>query len=173
MATLKRAHAELFRRTPDECFESLPAVMDFCRTQRQSAREHWHPPDQLTPMVGDQSVRLQLGGDGAYALNHWSYSQFCTGVSKDTINVLSPETAAQALMETRPQGGKPMQLLADDRSIRAVHGTQYSRPCNADLLDVVQEAAPGFRPPQRAVAGGTGLYCGEQDMFIFVRRFTA
>jgi hypothetical protein len=111
-----------------------------------------------------------MGTDGAYALNHWSFSQLCglCGVSKDTINVLSPETASRALLETRPRGTKPLQVLASDRYVRAIHGTQYSRLWNADLLSTVQEAAPDFGPPQKARTGGTGLYCGEQDAFVFL-----
>jgi len=36
------------------------------------------------------------------------------------------------------------------------------------LLATVQEFATDFCPPQEAVTGGTGLYCGEQDMFCFL-----
>jgi hypothetical protein len=170
MANLKRAHEELFRRSPDECFDSLPALLEHCRQQRDSSRELWQSPDSVLPQIGENSVRVHMGTDGAYALNHWSFSQLCglCGVSKDTINVLSPDTASRALMETRPRGTKPMQVLVNDRFVRAMHGTQYSRLWNCDLLDTVQKAAPCFGPPQTAVTGGTGLYSGEQDMFIFV-----
>ena len=27
---------------------------------------------------------------------------------------------------------------------------------------------PRFQPPQKARTGGTGLYCGEQDLFAFL-----
>lgn len=41
-----------------------------------------------------------------------------------------------------------------------------------DLLAIVQEFATDFHPPQKSGArgaeGGTGLYCGEQDMFCFL-----
>jgi len=32
----------------------------------------------------------------------------------------------------------------------------------------VQEFSPGFQPPQTAMNDGTGLYCGEHDMFAFL-----
>ena len=175
MATLKRAHNELFRRAPDEIYDSIDDLLTRCRRDRDESREHWLPPAAVEPQVHHHQVTAQLGSDGAFALNHWSFSQLCgmCGVSRDTINVLSPDTASRALLETRPQGEKPLQVLTRDQTVQALHGTQYSRLWNVELLQVVQGAAEGFVAPQRATTGGTGLYLGEQDMFAFVRRFTA
>ena len=89
-------------------------------------------------------------------------------VSKDTLNKLSAETAERVLGETMPSGGKPLQAWIDGDSIRSVHGTSYTRLYNADLLSVVSGAAVDFTPPQRGMNGGTGLYCGEQDLFAFL-----
>ena len=63
---------------------------------------------------------LTSSNDGAYALNHWSFSQLCglCGVSRDTINVLSPETASRALEETKPSGTKPLQILTSETDSR-------------------------------------------------------
>ena len=33
---------------------------------------------------------------------------------------------------------------------------------------MVQEFATDFQPPQQAATGGTGLYAGEQDLFVFL-----
>ena len=52
--------------------------------------------------------------------------------------------------------------------VRSVHGASYTRLYNADLLAMVKEFATDFTPPQRGMNGGTGLYCGEQDLFIFL-----
>ena len=49
--------------------------------------------------------------------------------------------------------------------MRSVHGIAYTRLWNEQLVSVVQEFATDFTPPQEAQGGGTGLYCGEQDMF--------
>ena len=106
-----------------------------------------------------------------HRLNDWSFSQLCrmAGVSKETINRLSPQTASKALEETLPRSGKPLQILATGDEIRAVHGVAYTRLWNAELLDVVKEFASDFRPPQLAMDGAsTGLYCGEQDLFAFL-----
>jgi len=170
MVNLKRAHEQLFRRTRDEKFESLPELMAHCRSQREVSQELWHPPGLLLPQVGSRSMELHLGSDGAFALNHWSFSQLCSlcGVSRDTINKLSPETASRALQETRPTGAKPMQVFVNEDTVRAIHGTQYSRLWNTDLLDAVLDAAPDFQPPQTAAGGGTGLYAGQEDLFIFL-----
>ena len=73
-----------------------------------------------------------------------------------------------ALRETLPQGEKPVQLLTTGQTVRSLHGVSYTRLWNDELLNTVRDAAPDFRPPQTAYNGGTGLYCGEQDMFCFL-----
>jgi hypothetical protein len=115
-------------------------------------------------------MSLRIGDQGERPLNDWSFSQLCrmAGVSKDTINRLSATTASKALQETLPSAEKPLQLLTTGSLIRSVHGVAYTRLWNAELLDVVRDNAAGFEPPQAAITGGTGLYCGEQDMFCFL-----
>lgn len=170
MANLTRACKELFRRGEDERFPSLDALLTHCRAQREASLDRWHPPEVLRPSVGEGGVELELGSDGAFALNHWSFSQLCTlcGVSRDTVNRLSPETAGQAFRETLPSGNKPLQLLTDRSIVRSLHGVTYSRLWNADLLEVVADAATEFQPPPAGMGGATGLYCGEQDLFCFL-----
>ncbi|MCA9564815.1 MAG: hypothetical protein KC561_15065 [Myxococcales bacterium] len=119
-------------------------------------------------MVGGE-VTLALDDD-IHRLSDWSFSQLCrlAGVSKETINRLSAETASQALRETLPASDKPLQLLATGKSIRSLHGVSYTRLWNDDLLSVVSEFASDFEPPQVGMNGATGLYCGEQDLFAFL-----
>jgi len=113
---------------------------------------------------------LNVGTDGASALNDWSFGQLCrlASLHKETVNRLSAETAQRVFSETLPRGTKPLQLLTTDATVRSVHGTAYSRLFDADLLAVVQEFATDFRPPQVGANGGTGLYAGQQDMFCFL-----
>ena len=127
-------------------------------------------PQSLRPHLAGDSVSLTVDGQDDVRLNDWSFTQFCrlAGVSKDTLNRLSAETASRVLQETVPSSEKPMQLLTTGQSIRSMHGVSYTRLWNAELLDVVGEYASDFQPPQRAAGGGTGLYCGEQDMFAFL-----
>jgi hypothetical protein len=168
MTVLTRAHQQLFQRTPDECWNSLPELATHCRRQREQSADRWIPPEELSPT---SDMTLSLGSDGTEAgVNDWSFSQLCrmAGVSKETLNRLSPATASKALQETLPQSGKPLQLLMTDDLVRSIHGTAYTRLWNSELLATVQEFATDFQPPQKAVTGGTGLYCGEQDMFCFL-----
>jgi hypothetical protein len=74
----------------------------------------------------------------------------------------------RVLAETFPQGGKPMQVLTLDRAVRSIHGASYTRLNNLDLLAIVKEFGTDFQPPQTGMNGATGLYCGEQDMFVFL-----
>ncbi len=168
MATLTRAHQELFRRKPDECFDSFDDLYEKCRSDREQSKDLWVPSQELT-LTHD--LTLCIGENPDFRLNDWSFSQLCrmAGVSKDTINRLSPKTASKAFEETLPSSDKPMQLLTEGDQIRSVHGVAYTRLWNVELLDVVREFASDFTPPQTAVDGrSTGLYCGEQDMFAFM-----
>lgn len=170
MAHLTKAAKQLFERSPDERFESLDTLYQHCLEQKEHSQDRWHPPRVFDPHVEGSSVALGLGDDGAFSLNHWSFSQLCRlcGVNKDTITRLSPETATRALRETLPQGNKPLQILTADHSVRSIHGTAYSRLWNVDLLTMLREHATDFEPPPKGAGGGTGLYCGEQDLFVFM-----
>lgn len=168
MATLTRAHQELFRRTPDESFDSFDALHEKCRFDREESVDRWVRPQEIA-MTHD--LTLCLDESSEFQLNDWSFSQLCrmAGVSRDTINRLSPKTASKAFEETLPSSDKPLQLLTNDDRIRSVHGVAYTRLWNVELLDVVQEFASDFTPPQAAMDGtSSGLYCGEQDMFAFL-----
>jgi hypothetical protein len=170
MSNLTRAHHELFRRPPDERFASLRELQEHCQQERQFSSDCWHLPQSLDPRAAEDRVTVRLGDDGAFLMNDWSFSQLCrlSGVTKGTLNRLSPETTSLALQETLPTSDKPFQFLATGKTVRSMHGVVYTRLWNADLLDVVSEFATNFQPPPAAAGGATGLYCGEQDMFAFL-----
>jgi hypothetical protein len=177
---LKRAHAELFRRGPDACFDTLPGLARYCQEQKEKSTDRWHPPRSLLPKAAaDVVLDMVLGEDGVYRMNDWSFTQLCqlARVNKDTVNRLTPDTAWRVLNETMPEGNKPLQILTQGQSIRSIHGVSYTRLYNSDLLAMIQEFATDFGPPQKAAyggdtesggQGGTGLYAGEQDMFAFL-----
>jgi hypothetical protein len=91
-----------------------------------------------------------------------------SGVAKETVNRLSPDTATRVFAETLPQGPKPLQLFTLGGQLRSIHAASYTRLHNAELLDVVNEVAGDFQPPPAGFNGATGLYGGEQDMFCFL-----
>ncbi len=170
MQNLTRASDELFRRPPDERYESLSALAAYCRKQKSDSLDRWHSPSTVSVQPDNFTLKLQAGNDGAYLMNDWSFGQICrmAGVAKDTVNRLSAMTASMVLGETLPIGAKPLQLLTDGNTVRSVHGTQYTRLWNIDLVNVLQEFAVDFQPPQKGMNGATGLYAGEQDMFAFL-----
>lgn len=170
MATLTRASQELFRREPDERYESIQALWEYCCGQREQSQDRWHAPGTLG-VHANGTVQLVLGNDGSFSLNDWSFSQLCrlAGVAKDTVNRLSTDTARRVFDETLPRGGnKPLQVLTGGQSVRSIHGTQYTRLWNADLVHMLKEFAVDFSPPQKGFNGATGLYAGEQDLFCFL-----
>jgi hypothetical protein len=170
MENLAKASHELFTRAPDERFPSLRALWEHCQEDKKNGIEQWHPPSLVVPEPVNGCIGLRLDQEGSYALNDWSFTQLCrqAEVHKETVNQVSPDTATRILSETLPRGAKPLQIFTQRETVRAVHGVSYTRLYNADLLSVVQEFATDFRAPQEAVDGGTGLYCGEQDMFCFL-----
>lgn len=167
MTHLTRAHEELFRRTPDETFATLAELTDHCRRQRDESADRWERPQELL-ITSDMTLGIDDYPD--YRLNDWSFSQVCrlAGVSKDTVNRLSHKTASHVLKETLPAADKPLQILTAGDMVRSVHGASYTRLWNSELLAMLSEFATDFQPPQRTEVGGTGLYCGEQDLFVFL-----
>jgi hypothetical protein len=173
MTNLVQASRELFSRAPDERFESLADLSDYCQQQRRDASERWHPPLDISPQaacVGENGLGLTLGSDGAFLLNDWSFGQLCrlAGVQKGTVNRLTAETASRVLKETLPGGTKPLQVLTQGDQVRAVHAASYTRLYNAELLEVIEEFGSEFSPPPVGFNGATGLYAGEQDVFCFL-----
>ena len=170
MTQLTRAHNELFRRSPDERFESLQALWDHCHRECEQSQDRWHPPQAIRPVPEEGRFRIDLGGEGTFNLNDWSFSQLCrlANVNKDTLNRVSPGTAARIFEETLPSGDKPLQAYTLDEQVRSIHGAGYTRLYNVDLLTTLREFTTDFQPPQPGMNGGTGLYCGEQDMFCFL-----
>ncbi len=179
MQNLTKAHDELFRRTPDECYPSLEALYEHCYGRLQRSRDHWQAPESIRPLPapnpGDAArLRLQIANDDALQMNDWSFTQLCAlaRVSKETVNKLSADTASRVFQETMPTGGKPLQIYTDGQRVRSIHKASYTRLHHVDLLNVVREFATDFQPPHKAGTDdpetGTGLYCGEQDMFCFL-----
>ncbi len=178
MQNLTRAHDELFRRTPDETFGSVQALWEHCHAEKERSDDRWRPPQTLRPVAEGNRLVLDLGEENEpFHLNDWSFSQLCglAGVSKETLNRVSADTASRVFRETLPEGNKPLQVFTEDDLVRSIHGHSYTRLHNADILTMLREFATDFQPPQRAEVGGTdnqgggtGLYCGEQDMFCFL-----
>ena len=171
MTNLDRAHQELYRRTPDETFGSMQELWDHCYRVREQSCDRWHAPNALAAKAQSGALVLTLGSDGAFLMNDWSFSSLCrlAGVSKDTVNRLSPETASTVLAETLPRNGKkPFQILTEEDRVRSIHGASYTRLWNADILAMLREFGTDFQPPQQGSNGGTGLYAEEQDLFVFL-----
>ena len=170
MANLTKANHELFRRRPDERFESFNELFDSCKRRREESEGHWCRAlsfDSLPDASRGLSVTVD---DMPFTLNEWSFSQLCrlNRVSKDTLNKLSPSTASLALRETLPKLRKPFQVYSSGGIARSVHGTTYTRLYDEEVLAVLGEFQADFAPPPVGANGGTGLYAGEQDMFCFL-----
>ncbi len=174
MANLTHANHELFKRPPDERFESLADLSAHCSAMKERSRRVKEVSTEFRPVLHEERIALRVNGNAPCFMTDWSFTQLCSiaGASKDTVNRLSPETAAVVLNETlrqRTREDLDLQALCYDNTIiRAVNGEQYKRLWNADLVATLQEFAVDFTPPQKGFNGATGLYAGEQDMFTFM-----
>ena len=91
MQNLTKASQELFKRQPDECFESLTALWEHCRRQKEACVDRWVPPRSIqTNPVDAGRLTLAAGDDGAFAMNDWSFGQLCrlAGVAKEITEVV-------------------------------------------------------------------------------------
>ena len=165
MQVLKRGHTELFRRGPDECFDSLAALNSFCQEQKAKSVDRWLPPHTSMPAYWRSTVWWSISPTpppsnrtAAYHLNDWSFTQLCqlAKVSRDTVNRVTADTAWASFGDTLPDGNKPLQLYTDGENIRSIHGVSYTRLYNADKLAMLAEFAtdprpcPAFAPPSVA-----------------------
>ena len=96
MQVLKRGHTELFRRGPDECFDSLAGLTRFCQDQKAKSVDRWLPPRALKPrplaldrLVLDFNDAGANGAEVTYQMNDWSFTQLCNSRK----SVAKPSTA--------------------------------------------------------------------------------
>ena len=124
MSNLMHAHRELYKRSPDEQFDSMDSLFAHCESQRNVSRDVWRPPQDVRPRTLGESLILGAGSDGDLQLNDWSFSQLCrlALVSKETVNRVAPDTASRILVDTMPSGSKPLQMLVTNDTLRSIHG---------------------------------------------------
>jgi len=77
MQSLRQAHDELFRRSPDESFPTLQALWDHCQLQKERSKDRWQLPELVKPRVGrEQSPPagqiFRPGGPSAATILRWS-----------------------------------------------------------------------------------------------------
>lgn len=174
MVNLMKASHQLLCRPADERFETLTDLAGYCRDLKDRSSRLKEPSKVFCPHVQNGHMAIRIDGHVPCRLNDWSFSQLCSfaGVAKDTVNRLRPETAAMVLTETlqeRCRNDADLQALVYDSAVlRAVNGEHYRRLWNLELVQMLQEFAVDFVPPQKGYNGGTGLYAGEQDMFCFL-----
>ena len=190
MANLRTANRQLFSRPADETFGGWHSVLDHLRERDRRTAER--PHTSLTASNDDENVYLTgtAGSNGTGAMDrparmtNWSFLQLCRKAagSADTINRLSPATAATALNEllsgTDTSGvANVLQTHAGEDEIRALYSAKYERVSDHDVFKFFHAQAEqygyepagtfagkrGGLPPVRPEA--SGLYAGDSDSF--------
>jgi len=113
MANLTKASYQLFSRPDDERFDDFETLYESCSNRKEDSEFHWKSTAELIPMNYLGRLGLKITGDRHSRFNDWSFGQSCqlAEIKKETVNRLKPDTAAQVLMETIPNGAKPFQVL--------------------------------------------------------------
>jgi hypothetical protein len=174
MTNLTHASRQLFTRSEDERYQSLPDLLRATADMKNRCADATVSRRDLRPFVHDSYLSFQHSEQLPAHLNDWSFTQLCqlAGASKDTVNRLRAATAVQVfadLLACRDNGPDTLQtLVVDGRVIRSMNGPGYRRLWNCDLVRLLMEYATDFTPPQKGFNGATGLYAGEQDMFCFL-----
>ena len=110
-------------------------------------------------------------------MNDWSFTQLCgsAGVSQGHGEPRHRGHRGAVFQDTLPTATSRSSSTPRGKGRhRPLHPRlNYTRLYNADILAMLAEFATDFRPPQKAAfggkrSGGTGLYAGEQDMFVFL-----
>ncbi|MCC5786942.1 MAG: hypothetical protein JJU33_09610, partial [Phycisphaerales bacterium] len=92
---LTRAHDELYRRTHDERFATMQDLWEFCHARKERSELLWRSADDLMTIPKERRLELATTPIDSHRMNSWSFGQLCgiAGVSRDTVNRLTPETA--------------------------------------------------------------------------------
>jgi hypothetical protein len=76
--TLTRAHDELFRRHPDERFNTMQDLFEFCQARKERSELLWRPADDLQAIATNgrlhlpgKSVRILVHGCGSRDVHRW------------------------------------------------------------------------------------------------------
>lgn len=177
MTTLERASREWSSRSPDERFDSLPAMHSVAALMQKHA---------VSSTVDDRDIHVtERNGDimlkGAVheaKLTNWSFGQLCREASAPASYVgnLPAKLAVECLnygFTAAPSDSKTA-ILFDRRNgnltARALNSEKYTRIWNADItkrLVRLEQEGP-WQPAQAAFDGSRGLYLGDRDMFAFL-----
>ena len=179
------AHKQLVSRPPDECYPDFPALLAYLRKRENESGELAVWKDRFGVRPYDHGLAL-LHGDQDFAFNDWSFKQMCalSGAEAEFINRLDPQTASDALNQTREwYKDDEGRLLFQDTGgslpvARAIYSKGYARVPDLAVAELVQREATGFvpagevagrhvgMPPVRPEA--SGLYASSRDMFLFL-----
>ena len=120
-----------FDELPMSSSRRLQRLVEHCRQEKESSQDRWHLPAELRPGTSQSpdSLQMDIGDDGAFLMNSWSFGQLCklAGVNRDTVNRLSPDTAKRVFYETLPMGNKPLQVFTNERP-RTFHPRSQLHP---------------------------------------------
>lgn len=166
--TLKK-NSVLYGRPKDEVFQDVDSILEYCQDRKDRSSSARMRPEQLHPIATSEGLMIPEG-DALLPLTDWSFGQLCSlaGVDRRTVNRVRAETAARIFQETLPQRGPFLQTYRIGDTLESIHGSAYTRLFNADVVKTVLETAEGFDRCHGWQGSKSGLYCGPQDLFLFL-----
>lgn len=166
--TLKKSSV-LYNRPKDEVFQDVDSILEYCQDRKARSSSARMRPEQLRPIATSEGLMIP-DEETLLPLTDWSFGQLCSiaGVDRRTVNKVREETAARIFNETLPQRGPTVQTYRVGDTLESIHGSAYTRLFNADVVKTVIDTADGFDRCHGWSDQKTGLYCGPQDLFLFL-----
>jgi len=173
-STLTMANENLFRRPPEEHFESFAALRENASRQRTRCREI--EARDLAILFGEQGD--VYFGDSAVRPTHFSYGQLAAvaRVPMAVLERLEAPTRASVMNQCYERSRRFRVGLCDGENLRAVTSDRYERVWDEELYEVLDRwlLPSGFIPAVPTGGGanarGNGkpsLYRSDRDSFAF------
>jgi len=143
------SHRELFRRAPDERFQTLQALSAHCRERKERSQDRWIPPAHFAPwprwMNSSSRRATRAGSDELTGV----FPQLCSlsKVSKDTGTGSQPTTQPRFLGDDSEDRQSRFKLITEEGRLRSLTVRATPAPqCRGVSMLQESRSTSGLRP---------------------------
>lgn len=186
MSNLMTAHAQYVRRTRDETFPDVPALIAHARAEKNLTAERTYNLKDLHVEATDTPTGPSVvlaSPKGTAEMSHWAFGQLArtVGAPAGYLRTLPPANVAADLnygLQASPVGTTANLLVRGTNGhpplIRACTSETYGRLFDADLYDAAQQQVFAYssvrgtpwQTPMSWDQTPAGVYRGDRDSFV-------